>query len=142
MTFDQAFREVIEACQYHHRESAWIDSEIVSCYVEFHRRGFAHSVEVWDDQTLVGGLYGIQIHRMFAGESMFSRERDASKVAFYHLVTKLRTLGVTLFDAQVANPHTRSLGVVTVPRTVFLFRLKQAIRGPGDGAVAWTLPPV
>lgn len=139
VTFDRAFRAVVESCREHHRAETWIDEEIVDCYVEFHRRGFAHSVEVWEDEELVGGLYGVQIHRLFAGESMFSRKRDTSKIAFYHLVKKLRSLEVMLFDAQVPSPHTRSLGVVTVPRHVYLTSLEKALKGNGNGAVSWTL---
>ncbi len=139
VTFDQAFLAVIESCREHHRDGTWIDDAIVACYLEFHRRGFAHSVEIWEGRDLVGGLYGVQIHRMFAGESMFSRKRDTSKIAFYHLVEKLRSLGVMLFDAQVPNSHTRSFGVVTVPREVFLERLAQAVEGCGAGAISWTI---
>ena len=104
VTFDQAFRQVITACSRLHTHS-WIDSDIVEQYVALHRDGFAHSVEAWLDEELVGGLYGVQIRRMFAGESMFHTRRDASKVAFYHLVQRLQELGVQLFDAQVLNPH-------------------------------------
>ena len=140
VTFDQAFRQVITACSRLHTHS-WIDSDIVEQYVALHRDGFAHSVEAWLDEELVGGLYGVQIRRMFAGESMFHTRRDASKVAFYHLVQRLQELGVELFDAQVLNPHTCSLGATEIPREVFLKRLREALAGPGDWAVRWTLSP-
>ena len=136
VTYDRAFRRVVEACVEAH-ESCWIDDEIVRHYTEFHHQGFAHSIEVWEEEDLVGGLYGVQIHRMFAGESMFSRKRDASKVGFFHLVEKLKNSGVILFDAQVLNPHTRSLGATEIRRTAFLARVRQAVMGEGKGAVAW-----
>ena len=136
ITFDRAFRRVITACSRLHTHS-WIDPEIVEQYVAFHREGYAHSVEAWLDDELVGGLYGVQIRRMFAGESMFHTQRDASKVAFYHLVQRLRELGVELFDAQVLNPHTCSLGATEIPRDDFLCRLREALAGPGDWVVRW-----
>ncbi|MFA5508207.1 MAG: leucyl/phenylalanyl-tRNA--protein transferase [Vulcanimicrobiota bacterium] len=137
VTFDQAFAQVITACAKLHPGS-WIDRDIVEQYVAFHRQGFAHSVEAWVGEELVGGLYGVQIRRMFAGESMFHTRKDASKVAFYHLVQHLQRLGVELFDAQVLNPHTISLGATEIPREEFLARLRQALAGPGDWAVNWT----
>ena len=126
VTFDKAFRRVIEACSAFH-ESCWIDDEIVNKYVEFHRAGFAHSVEVWEERELVGGLYGVHLRRMFAGESMFHHRRDASKVGFYHLVQKLKSMNVSLFDAQVLNPHTESLGASEISRSDFLRRLQDAV---------------
>lgn len=140
VTFDQAFRAVIEACRDHHRGNTWIDDVIIDCYTELHQRGYAHSVEVWEAEELVGGLYGVQIRKLFAGESMFSKKRDTSKIAFYHLCQKLKSLGVTLFDAQVANMHTRSLGVREIPRYVYMERHRKAIEGEGSGAVSWAIP--
>ena len=136
ITFDRAFARVITACSRLHSHS-WIDEEIVKQYMKFHRQGFAHSVEAWLDGELVGGLYGVQIRRMFAGESMFHTVRDASKVAFYHLVDHLKELQVELFDAQVLNPHTASLGAIEIPREEFLSRLESALEIPGDWAVRW-----
>lgn len=136
ITFDRAFRRVITRCSELHTNT-WIDSDIIEQYVEFHKKGFAHSVEAWHEGELVGGLYGVQLRRMFAGESMFHTKRDASKVAFYHLVQHLRRLNVSLFDAQVLNPHTESLGAVEISRGMFLQRLKAALKGPGEWAVEW-----
>jgi leucyl/phenylalanyl-tRNA--protein transferase len=135
ITFDTAFRRVITACSHLHTHT-WIDADIVDQYVVFHEQGYAHSVEAWLEDELVGGLYGVQIGRMFAGESMFHTKRDASKVAFYHLVQHLKGLGVELFDAQVLSPHTESLGAVEIPRDTFLRRLKQALEG-SEKPVEW-----
>lgn len=109
---------------------------MVKAYAEFHRLGYAHSVEVWLDDGLVGGLYGVQIGRFFAGESMFHHEPDASKVAFAHLVEKLRSLDVILFDSQVLSEHTASLGAYEIGRDDYLRRLECALEG-GVGPVSW-----
>lgn len=135
VTFDQAFEAVIEHCSLH--DDSWIDPEIVEHFCEFHRAGFAHSVEAWEGDELVGGLYGVHLRRVFCGESMFSRRSDASKICFFYLVQKLKELGVTLVDAQVLNPHTRSLGAFEVPRTEFLRRLKAGLEGEGEWRVSW-----
>ncbi len=137
ITFDTAFRWVMESCVEAHQESCWIDSEIIEKYTAFHKQGYAHSVEAWLDDELVGGLYGVHIHGLFAGESMFSRRTDASKVAFYHLVEKLRDLKVELFDAQVLNPHTQSLGAFEITREEFLARLAKAVQREGSGISIW-----
>jgi leucyl/phenylalanyl-tRNA--protein transferase len=100
---------------------------MIAAYQQFHEQGYAHSVEAWRDDRLVGGLYGVQIGAAFAGESMFHREADASKVAFVHLVGKLRSLGVVLFDSQVLNEHTASLGAFEIPRSAYLERLHSAL---------------
>src|SRR3982751_1188738 len=100
---DTAFREVIMACAASPREGqqgTWITPEIVAAYVELHRRGYAHSVESWRDNRLVGGLYGLSLGRVFFGESMFARETDASKVALVHLVERLRARDFTVIDCQ------------------------------------------
>lgn len=125
----------MEGCQQAHKD-CWIDDFIKEAFCEFHQQGYAHSVEVWDSGTLVGGLYGVQIDRMYAGESMFSTVSNASKVAFYHLVHKLRQTEVELFDAQVLNPHTRSLGAFEIPREEFLRRLASSV-GPYYEPVRW-----
>lgn len=100
---------------------------MIAAYQEFHRAGYAHSVEVWRAGRLVGGLYGVQVGAFFAGESMFHRETDASKVGFAHLVEKLRLLGVVLFDSQVLTKHTASLGAFDISRAEYLDRLEQAL---------------
>ncbi len=127
VTFDRAFVQVMDGCRRHHFWSSWISSTMVAAYHEFHKAGYAHSVEVWRDQRLVGGLYGVQIGAFFAGESMFHRETDASKVAFAHVVDKLRSLGVVLFDSQVLTEHTASLGAFEIPRADYLDRLEHAL---------------
>lgn len=121
VTLDRAFPEVIEACRAPRRDDSgtWITDEMRDAYVEMHRQGHAHSVEVWREGRLVGGLYGIAVGRVFFGESMFHRETDASKVAFVHLVRQLELWGCSLIDCQVTNPHLMSLGAVEVPREDF-----------------------
>jgi leucyl/phenylalanyl-tRNA--protein transferase len=103
-------------------------------YVRLHALGHAHSVEVWDDGRLVGGLYGVTLGAAFFGESMFSRATDASKVAFAHLVRQLEAWGYTLIDCQVASAHLFSLGAEEIPRADFLARLAQALCRPGRPA--------
>jgi len=136
VTFDRAFPRVIKACANVHPTS-WVDPEIVKNFILFHEAGYAHSVEVWDENELVGGLYGVHLTRFFCGESMFHTKSNTSKLAFYHLVQKLREKGVTLFDAQVITPHTRGLGAVEIPRAEFLSRLKKAVGDEGPKTVAW-----
>ena len=130
-TVDRAFPRVLASCADPHRPHGWIDDRIVLAYTALHHAGFAHSVETWDDQgRLVGGLYGIHIAGLFAGESMFHHPgsgRDASKVALIRLVADLRQAGVTLLDVQWQNPHLASLGVVELPRERYLRRLSAAL---------------
>lgn len=121
VTFDRAFRRVIEACRAPRAdaEGTWITDEMRDAYCEMHRLGHAHSVEVWREDRLVGGLYGIALGRVFFGESMFHLAADASKVAFVHLVRQLELWDCPLIDCQVSNPHLTSLGAVEVPREDF-----------------------
>lgn len=132
VTFDQAFDQVIEACRAPRAdaEGTWITDEMQAAYEEMHRLGHAHSVEVWRDGRLAGGLYGIALGRVFFGESMFHRETDASKVAFVHLVRQLELWGCPLIDCQVSNPHLASLGAVEVSREDFERLLEAGIRQP------------
>lgn len=129
---DTAFAEVVAACADPSRPSGWIDGEIRAAYQRLHDLGWAHSVEAWRDGRLVGGLYGVAIGGLFAGESMFHRERDASKVALVALVERLRDrhAAARLLDVQWATPHLESLGVVEVSREVYLRRLARALRAP------------
>lgn len=127
VSFDQAFPQVMEACRRHHFETSWISTTMIAAYREFHEAGYAHSVEVWREGRMVGGLYGVQVGAFFAGESMFHLESDASKVAFAHLVGKLRSLGVILFDSQVLTEHTARLGAFDIPRAEYLVRLDHAL---------------
>ena len=131
MTVNQAFADVVEGCA--HREGpdgVWITREMAAAYRRLHRLGFAHSVEVWQGTDLVGGLYGVAIGGLFAGESMFHRVRDASKAALVHLADRLRTRGFELFDVQFLNPHTASLGAIEIPRVEYLRRLRAALACP------------
>lgn len=128
---DTAFDAVIEACADPKRPHGWIDHRIRDAYRTLHRMGWAHSVESWDDDgRLVGGLYGIAIGGLFAGESMFHRATDASKVALVHLVELLREGGAELLDVQWRTDHLATLGVVEIPRAEYLQRLAQAIERP------------
>ena len=134
-TIDEAFDEVMAGCADARRPHGWITSAFRAAYGELHRLGWAHSVEVWKDEDLVGGLYGVQVGGLFAGESMFHRERDASKVALVSLVDALGGAAGEaegrVLDVQWATPHLRSLGVIAIPRVEYLRRL----------AVARELPP-
>ena len=125
---DTCFAEVIRACADPSRESGWITAEFIDAYTAMHRLGWAHSVEVFDRQgTLAGGLYGVRINRLFAGESMFYVQRDASKVALMALVETMRASGMTLLDVQWRTDHLESLGAVDVPRSEYLALLANAL---------------
>ena len=126
---DTALPEVIDACADPRRPAGWIDSSIRAAYVELHRLGWVHSVEAWRDGRLAGGLYGVSIGGLFAGESMFHRETDASKVALVALVDLLREdpEEPRLLDVQWQTPHLASLGVVQVPRREYLARLPDVV---------------
>lgn len=130
VTVDRAFEAVIEGCA--DRDETWINARIAALYGELHRMGHAHSVEVWMDGDLVGGLYGVRIGAAFFGESMFSRARDASKIALAHLVARLRRGRFTLLDTQFTTEHLVSLGAVTVSRQVYRALLDEALGAPAD----------
>jgi leucyl/phenylalanyl-tRNA--protein transferase len=127
ITVNRAFSDVIAMCGEGRPEGTWITPQLVRGYTELHELGWAHSLEVWDDRELVGGIYGVSIGRAFAAESMFHRRTDASKIAFASLAERLRASGYLLFDAQVQNPHLESLGVVDVPRVRYLDMLSEAL---------------
>jgi len=129
---DTAFDEVIAACADPARDSGWIDPQIVAGYTALHRLGWAHSVEAWQDDVLVGGLYGVAVGGLFAGESMFHRVRDASKVALVGLVDLLRDeyADRRVLDVQWRTDHLASLGVVTVARPAYLAMLAEAATVP------------
>jgi leucyl/phenylalanyl-tRNA---protein transferase len=112
------------------RLATWITGDFVAAYTELHRRGAAHSVEVYEDDEMVGGLYGVTIGGFFGGESMFHRRTDASKAAVAHLVPHLRERGFVLLDAQVPTPHLTRLGAVEISREEYLARLRHAIALP------------
>lgn len=123
VTFDRAFREVITACAKTRRPGGWISKEFIAAYTALHEAGHAHSVECWRAGELVGGVYGVAVGGLFAGESMFHRADDASKVALFHLVGRLRERGFMLFDTQMVTPVTRQLGATEVSRSKYLRRL-------------------
>lgn len=127
-TVDLAFVDVMTACATTHTHGNWIDAQFIAAYTELHQLGHAHSVEVWNDRNeLVGGLYGVRLNNFFAGESMFHRERDASKVALMFLVDLMKLDGMTLLDTQWQTEHLESLGCIEVHRDDYLQLLDQAI---------------
>ena len=126
---DTCFEKVIRACGDPSRESGWITDDFINAYTAMHRLGWAHSVEVFDRSgQLAGGLYGVRIHRLFAGESMFYLQRDASKVALMALVDVMRRSGMTLLDVQWRTDHLQSLGAVDVTRAEYLKLLAGALQ--------------
>lgn len=129
---DSAFDDVVAACADPNRDSRWINDAVVRGYGRLHDLGWAHSVETWHEGRLVGGLYGVAIGGLFAGESMFSHATDASKVALVHLVALLSDehSGRRLLDTQWRTPHLASLGVVEIPRAEYLRRLEDALEVP------------
>jgi leucyl/phenylalanyl-tRNA--protein transferase len=129
---DRAFAEVIRACAQpdRGREETWINEEIIDAYEHLHQLGFAHSVEVWRDEVLVGGLYGVTLNALFAGESMFSRDRDTSKVALVHLVAHLRRQGFVLLDIQFLTQHLERFGAVEITREEYKKALAVALNHP------------
>lgn len=134
VSVDQDFAAVIRGCAESDRPNGWITDEFVSVYEELHELGWAHSIEVWDlDRELVGGLYGVSVGGLFAGESMFHLTRDASKVALVHLVVVMNRGGV-LLDVQWQTPHLESLGAVVIGRDEYLRRLPAALAATGPFA--------
>lgn len=129
---DKAFRQVIELCAApaDGREETWISDEFIVAYSELHRLGFAHSVEAWQGEELVGGLYGVTLNSLFAGESMFSLARDASKVALVHLVRRLRRRSYLLLDIQFLTDHLAQFGAMEIPRERYRRLLRQALQQP------------
>ena len=138
VTMDQAFAEVMAACAVAPRSQeagTWITTEMQAAYAQIHQMGFGHSIEIWLDDELVGGLYGISIGGMFCGESMFHRRPDASKVAFVALVRQLAEWDFGFLDCQLHTPHLESLGATLVERAEFTSLLREAVwastrRGP------------
>ena len=129
VTADQAFRDVMQACAAPApgREETWINSEILRLYTALHAGGRAHSIECWQAGELVGGLYGVRLGAAFFGESMFSRTRDASKVALVHLVEGLRRGGFALLDTQFITPHLARFGAIEISREQYLAKLADAL---------------
>lgn len=125
---DQAFEAVMRACA--RRHETWINEEIVQSYVALHRLGFAHSMEAWRVDRLVGGLYGVSLHGAFFGESMFHEETDASKVVLCALVERLRARGYLLLDVQWVTPHLQQFGALEIPRSQYLALLEESLGRP------------
>lgn len=128
VTFDKAFRAVMEGCAAPRpgRKETWISSAFITGYTRLHALGHAHSVEIWKENRLVGGLYGVAIGGFFAGESMFSAEENASKLALVAMEDRLRECGFELFDVQFVTPHLKSMGAVEISRREYLERLHAA----------------
>lgn len=125
LSLDQAFDAVMAGCA--DRSSTWINAEIIALFCALNRQGHAHSIEVWEGDALVGGVYGLAIGGVFCGESMFSRRRDASKIALAYLVTHLRNCGFTLFDMQYLTDHLATLGGIEISRMQYRARLAKAL---------------
>jgi leucyl/phenylalanyl-tRNA--protein transferase len=129
VTRDREFAAVIRACA--EREQTWINAELEQAMLALHGSGHSHSIEVWREERLVGGLYGVKLGRAFFGESMFSRETDASKVALAWLVARLKVGNFTLLDCQFMTGHLESLGAVSIPRETYVALLSAALGGGG-----------
>ncbi len=129
VTFDAAFSEIISKCAEAapDRENTWINDGIEYLYGRIHAMGHAHSVEVWEDRELVGGLYGVSIGGAFFGESMFSRRTNASKVALVHLVERLNAVGYRLLDTQFITDHLKTMGAIEIPRNEYHALLREAL---------------
>jgi leucyl/phenylalanyl-tRNA--protein transferase len=131
--FDTAFGQVVRACGATgrpHQDDTWVTPEMIEAYDRLHELGFAHSIEAWADGELAGGLYGISLGAAFFGESMFTHRRDASKVAFVHLVQQLQTWAFQLIDCQVYTEHLERFGAQEWPRSRFLNALERALQMP------------
>ena len=133
VTADRAFTAVMQACAMprpNHGADTWISPEFVHVYTQLHQMGYAHSIETWQDGTLVGGLYGVAVGGLFAGESMFSTARDASKVALIALIERLRRGGFVILDTQWVTDHLAQFGAFWMPRAQYQRILTQAIQQP------------
>jgi leucyl/phenylalanyl-tRNA--protein transferase len=126
VTFNQSFVQVIEACaQRDYKTDTWINSDMIMAYTELNRLGKAHSVEIWQDKKLVGGAYGVAVGGVFCGESMFSYQPNASKIALVHLCGHIVELGFKLIDCQLVTDHLISMGAKPLDKSIFLQKLKQ-----------------
>lgn len=134
ITVNRCFATVVEGCATPQpgREDTWINDHILNLYIEMHEQGFAHSLEVWYDQRLAGGLYGVSIGGAFFGESMFSKVRDASKVALVHLVARLKAGGYSLLDAQFTTDHLETFGADVISRADYKARLAVSTEETAD----------
>ena len=130
ISVNREFRNVINSCSEFSpkRKDTWINSQILNVFCQLHELGYAHSIECWNNKKLVGGLYGLSLGAAFFGESMFSKESNTSKIAFVHLVDRLKQGNFTLLDTQFVTPHLKSLGVKEMPRGLYLDKLRDAIQ--------------
>ena len=125
---DTCFERVLRGCAVPNREGGWITTDIIDAYLTLHELGWAHSFETFDENgVLIGGLYGVRVNGLFAGESMFHLQRDASKIALMHLVATMRDSGMSLLDVQWLTPHLETLGATEIPRNDYLRRLDEAV---------------
>ncbi|TPG05920.1 leucyl/phenylalanyl-tRNA--protein transferase [Rhodanobacter glycinis] len=133
LTIDHAFDAVIRACAAPRAgdSGTWLVPAMIDAYGQLHQLGYAHSVEVWDDERLVGGIYGVAMGRLFCGESMFSAESGGSKIALVAIARLLREMDFPLIDTQVSNPHTLGLGAIEMPRAQFLQEVARLSQLPG-----------
>lgn len=143
LSFDSAFGEVIRACagERESQQGTWITRQMQSAYERLHDEGWAHSIEVMDGNRLVGGIYGLCIGRVFFGESMFSAEANASKIALLGLSKHMLSKGMPLIDCQVVSPHLLTLGAITIPRAEFIETLDEACK-PAEAHKNWPTEPV
>ena len=136
--YNTAFAKVIWHCAEvtPQRADSWINDEIITLYIALHKMGFAHSVEVWEGDALIGGLYGVKLGSVFFGESMFSRKSNASKIALAHLMARLHYGGFSLLDAQFPNDHLAQFGLLEMPKDIFQTALQAGMRQEADLALA------
>jgi leucyl/phenylalanyl-tRNA---protein transferase len=134
VTVDQSFNLVMQECAAHTdgRDTTWINQTIMDLFAELHQRGFAHSIECWQNGKLAGGLYGVSFTGVFCGESMFTRVTDASKIALTYLVARLRHGGYTLLDAQFMTDHLAKFGAIEIERLEYQKRLERALKVKAD----------
>lgn len=131
---DTAFEQVIDYCaqSYKNRDSTWINKPIRDVFVELHHMGHAHSVEVWDNNNLIGGLYGLALGAVFCGESMFSKADNASKIALVHLCARLSAGGFSVLDTQFVNPHLEQFGIYEIPQEEYEMLIQSEMKKPAD----------
>ena len=125
VTFDQNFAEIMKACA--NREGTWINAEFIGAYCELHRRGYAHSIEVWLENELVGGLYGVSLSGGFFAESMYHKVTDASKVALFHLIKHMQKQSMALLEVQFLTPHLKTLGAIEISDEKYILMLQDAM---------------
>jgi leucyl/phenylalanyl-tRNA--protein transferase len=146
ITLNMAFNTVIKQCATIPRgdpnNGVWITKDMIRAYEQLHKAGNAHSIEVWHDDQLVGGLYGVLVGTVFCGESMFSKADNASKMALVAIRDYLVPHGLTLIDCQIPNPHLATLGAVTIPRRKFISLLKSGLNGPKRVSVKGSMAPI